>query len=214
MIGQRRCSQTMNCCWIFLENSRLHVVVPRGPRLLPLAPFTFYTCVCTNNGLGLNLSKYAFDIQEMVAYVLNREMVLLLLIVMWKFVAYFIFLNLTSMISSTCNSHPESEEESMILSRLSESCGSLSSCSILVVLSVHIWPIISFTWSFVLWDLHFSLSEWVVLYWFVLWWLLSVLSWCTLLCWYDLLKYLAIFLVAASNSVMWSVYWWTMTVWH
>ena len=28
-----------------LGNSRVQVVVPRGPRLLPLAPFTLYMCL-------------------------------------------------------------------------------------------------------------------------------------------------------------------------
>ena len=101
--------------------------------------------MCTNAGLGSNLSKHAFDIQEMMGPVSNREMVLLLLIVMGKFAAYFILLNLTSMISSGHDSHYESEEESMFLSSLSESCGSLSLGSVLVVLGVYVWQIISFT---------------------------------------------------------------------
>ena len=72
----------------------------------------------------------------MVAPVSNREMVLLLLSVTGKFAAYFKLLRLTSIISLAYDSHSESEEESMLLTRLSESCGSLSSGSGLVVLGV------------------------------------------------------------------------------
>ena len=53
-------------------------------------------------------------------------------------------------------------------------------------------------------NLHLYFFEWVVLYWFVLWWLLSVLSCCALLCWYDILNYLVISPIAFSNFVMWS----------
>ena len=72
--------------------------------------------------------------QEMVASVSNREIVLLLLIVTGKFEAYFMLLNLTSIISSAHESYSESEEESMLLSRLSEPWGSLSSGSDVVFL--------------------------------------------------------------------------------
>ena len=76
---------------------------------------------------------------EMVAPVSNREMVLMLLIVTGKFAAYFILLNLTSIISSADDSHTESDEESSLLSRLSESRGSLiSSGSGLVFLDAHV----------------------------------------------------------------------------
>ena len=73
VIGQSRFLQTMNCCWNVLGNSRLQVVVPRGLRLLPLAT--------------LSLSKHAYDIQEMVVPVSNKDIILLLLIVTRKFVA-------------------------------------------------------------------------------------------------------------------------------
>ena len=59
----------------------VHVVILTGPRLLPLAPFTLYVCVCTNAGLGCSLSKHVFDIQEILDPVSNIEMVLILLIV-------------------------------------------------------------------------------------------------------------------------------------
>ena len=98
----------MNCCWNFLGNSRVHVVVPWRPRLLPLAPFTLY--VCGSVGLGSSLSKHAFDIQEMVVPVSNKDMVLFLLIVTVRFTAYFVLFNLTSIISSSHDSHSESEE--------------------------------------------------------------------------------------------------------
>ena len=111
----------MNCYWNFLGNSWLHIVVLIGTRLLLLAPFTLNVCVWTNAGLGCNLSKHAFDMKEMVTPVSNREMVLLLLIVTGKFAAYFILLNLTSIISSVHNSHSESDEESRLLSELLES---------------------------------------------------------------------------------------------
>ena len=66
-----------------------------------------------------SLSKHAFDMQEMVAPVSNKDMVLFLLIVTGKSAAYFVLLNLTSIISSACASHSESEEELSILSELS-----------------------------------------------------------------------------------------------
>ena len=65
--------------------------------------------------------------QEMVVPVSNRKMVLLLLTVTQKFAAYFIFLNLTSIILLAHASHFESDEESRLLSGLSESRGSLMS---------------------------------------------------------------------------------------
>ena len=77
--------------------------------------------------------KTCFDIQEMVAPVSNREMVVLLLIGTGKFPTYFILLNLTSIISSAHDGHSEHEEESMLPSRLLVSYGSLSSGSDLVV---------------------------------------------------------------------------------
>ena len=63
----------MNCCWNFLENSRAQVVVLRGPRLLPLAPFTWHVCVSFSIGLGYSFSRHAFDIQEMVVPVSNKD---------------------------------------------------------------------------------------------------------------------------------------------
>ena len=84
--------------------------------------------------------------QEMVAPVSNREMVLLLLIVTGKFAAYFILVNLTSIISSAYDSHSEADEESRLLSGLSKSWGSLiSSGSVFVVSDAHVWPIILLT---------------------------------------------------------------------
>ena len=41
--------------WNFIGNSRVHVVVPIGPRLFLLAPFTLYIFVCTNVGLVCSL---------------------------------------------------------------------------------------------------------------------------------------------------------------
>ena len=113
MIGWSSCLQIMNCCWNLVGNSREHIVVPRGLTLLLSAPFILYACVWTNTGLGCYLSKHVFDIQEIVAPVSNREMVLLLLIVTRKVAGYFILLNLTSILSSACHSHFESEEDSM-----------------------------------------------------------------------------------------------------
>ena len=79
----------MNCCWNFLRNPRVHVVVQRGLRLLSLAPFTLYICVCIGVGLGSGLSKHAFDMQNMVASVSNKDMTSFLLIVTEKFVGCF-----------------------------------------------------------------------------------------------------------------------------
>ena len=120
MIGQRRCSQTMNC-WNFGGNYRVHVVILLGPRLLPMASFTLYVCVCTNVGLGCSLSKHAFHIQEIVASVAKREMVLFLLILTGKFAAYVMLLNWTSIMSSAHDSHSERDEESKLLSGWSQS---------------------------------------------------------------------------------------------
>ena len=129
----------MNCCWNFLGNSRIQVVVPRGLRLLPSAPFTLYVCVCFSVGLGSSLSKHAFDIQEMVVPVSDKDIVLLLLIVTGKFVAYFVLLNLTSVIWFSHDSHSKSEEELSMLSELSESwCSLLFSGSGGVLLDVHV----------------------------------------------------------------------------
>ena len=91
------------------------------------APFTLYVCVCTNAGLGSSLSKHAFDIQEMVAHVSNRDMVLFLLILTGKVTAYFILLDFTAKILYVYDSHSESKDESRILSELSESQCSLPS---------------------------------------------------------------------------------------
>ena len=121
MIGQRSCQQTINCCLNLGGNSRVHVVILIGPRLLPLALFTLYVSVCTNVGFGCSLSKQAFDIEEIVAPVSNRDMALFLLIVTGQFAAYFMLLNLTSIVSSACDSHSESDEESKLISGLSES---------------------------------------------------------------------------------------------
>ena len=73
IIGQSRCSQTMNICLNFFRNSSMQVVVPRRPRLLPLVSFTLYVCVCFSIGLGSSLSKHAFDIQEMVMPGSNKD---------------------------------------------------------------------------------------------------------------------------------------------
>ena len=61
----------------------------------------------------------------MVAPVSNKEIVLFLLIVTGKLTAYFVLLNLTSIILFSLDSHSESEEESSMLSELSESWCSL-----------------------------------------------------------------------------------------
>ena len=150
----------MNCCWNFLGNSRVHVDIPIGPRLFPSAPFTLYIFVCTNVDLCHNLSKHVFDIHETVVPVSNIYIVLFLLIDTGKFVAYFMLLNLISIISLVCDNHSESDEESRLLLRLLQSWWSLvPSCSDFVVLDVHVCPIISLTWSLVLCDLHVCLSE-------------------------------------------------------
>ena len=108
----------MNCCQNFLGDSRVHVVIPIGPRQFPLAPFTLYIFVCTNIGFGFSLLKHTLDIHEIVAPVSNRDIVLFSLIVTGKFVAYFRLLNLTSIISSVHDSHSESDKQSGLLSGL------------------------------------------------------------------------------------------------
>ena len=158
----------MNCCCNFLANSRIHVIVPIGPRLFPSVLFTLYIFVCTNFGLGCILSKHALGIHEIVVPVSNRDIVLFLLIVRGKFTAYFMMLNLTLIISSVCNSHSESDEELKLLSGLWESWWSLvSSGSDFVFLDVHVCPVIPLNWLMVLGVLHVCLSEvsYYKLYW-------------------------------------------------
>ena len=88
-------------------------------RLLPLAPLTLYVCVCVSVGLGSSLSKHVFDIQEMVAPLSNKDIVLMLLIVTGKFAVYFVLFNFSSIISLSFDSHSQSKEESSMLSELS-----------------------------------------------------------------------------------------------
>ena len=121
--------------WNSQRNSRVQVVLPRGPRLLPSAPLTLYMCVCVSVGLGSSLSKHVFDIQEMVVPVSNKDIVLLLLIVTRKFAVYFMLLNLTSIILFSLASHSESKEELSMLTDLSESW-----CSLLFSGSESVFP--------------------------------------------------------------------------
>ena len=82
------------------------------------------------------MSKHAFDTQEMVAPVSNKDIVLLLLTVTGIFTA-FLLLNITSIILFSFDSHSESKEESGMLSELSESwCSLLISDSEKVLLDV------------------------------------------------------------------------------
>ena len=149
----------MSYCWNFLGNSRVQVVVPRGPRLLPLAPLTLYICVCVNVGLGSSLSKHLFDIQEIVAPVSNKDIVLLLLTVTGKFAAYFVLLNLTSIISFSFDRHSKSKEELTMLLELSESwCSLLLSGSERVLLDVCVEFVISLSLSLLLHGLFLCLS--------------------------------------------------------
>ena len=76
---------------------------------------------CVSLGLGSSLSKNAFDIQEMVIPVPNKDIVSLLLILTRISAAYFALLNFTSIISFSFDSHSEFREESSMLSELSES---------------------------------------------------------------------------------------------
>ena len=73
------------------------------------------------------MSKHTFDKQEMVVPVSNKDTVLVLSIVTGKFVAYFVLLNLTLIISFSFDIHSKSKEELRMLSELSESW-----CSLLV----------------------------------------------------------------------------------
>ena len=52
------------------------MVIPIGPRLFLLAPFTMYIFAYTNVGLGCSLSKHALDIHEIVAPVSKRYSVI------------------------------------------------------------------------------------------------------------------------------------------
>ena len=53
----------------------------KGTWLSPSAPLTLYVWDCVSFGLGSILSKHAFDTQEVVAPVWNRDIVSLLLTV-------------------------------------------------------------------------------------------------------------------------------------
>ena len=106
----------------------MHIAVPRGYQdychqhhLLGMCVFVLMLV------WGPVCQKHAFNLQEMVASVSSRDVVLFLLIVTGKFAAYFILLSLNSVISSACDSHSESEEQSRILSELVESQFSLLS---------------------------------------------------------------------------------------
>ena len=81
----------------------------------------------------------------------NKDIVLLLFIVTGTFVAYFVLLNLTSIILFSCNSHSDSQEELSMLSELSESwCSLLFLASEGVFLDVCVELIISLTLSLLL----------------------------------------------------------------
>ena len=58
-----------------LGNYRVQVAVQRGPRLLLSMLFTMYGYFVISRGLGLNLSKHDFDMQEIDTPVLNNETV-------------------------------------------------------------------------------------------------------------------------------------------
>ena len=88
-----------------------------------------YVCVAVNGGLGCNLSKHAFDMQEIVAPVSNKNTAWLLILT-GKLVAYLVSLSLTSIISCTEDSYSESEADSTVLSELA----TLVLCGILSVL--------------------------------------------------------------------------------
>ena len=176
MTGQR----SMNCCWNILGNLRVHVVILRGQRLLPLAPFTLYLCVCTNAGLSWSLLKHSFYIQEIVAPVSNREIVLFLLTVTGKFTAYLTLLSLTS------------KNSFQVWWRVKVTIRTVGVIGVFdifriwyYVLDVLLWPIISLIWLLVLHDLHSSLFELTALLWFAPGCWLSVLLWYDLFCLYD-----------------------------
>ena len=95
----------------------------------------------------------------MVGPVSNKDIVFLLLIVTGKFGAYFVLLNLTSVISFSHDSHSESEEELSMPSELSQSwCSLLFSGSDGMLLGVCVELIILLT-SLLLHGLHLCLSE-------------------------------------------------------
>ena len=72
------------------------MVLPRGPRLLPSAPFTLYVCCVIMGDLGSSLSKQPFDMQDIVEPVSNKDSVWLLLT--GNLAAYLLPLSLTSII--------------------------------------------------------------------------------------------------------------------
>ena len=64
------------------------------------------------------MSKYAIDMQEMRASVLKKYTIRLLLTLTGKVAAYLLSLSLTAIILCSCDSHLESEAESVGLSEL------------------------------------------------------------------------------------------------
>ena len=95
------------------------MVVPRGPRLLPSAPFTLYVNLVMNGGLGSNLSKHTFYMQGTVAPISIKDTIWLLLTLTGKLAAYLLSLSLTYIISCSLDSHLESKAGSVVLSELS-----------------------------------------------------------------------------------------------
>ena len=143
------------------------MAVPRGPRLLSSAPFTQYRYVVTNRSLGSSMSKHAFDMQEIMAPVLNKDIIWLLLTLTAKLAAYLLLLSLTFIILCSWDRHPESEAEPTLLSELSISLLSgVSSVLVCVSLGEQVSEVFLFTSSLRWWGLCLCLSEWDVLLYF------------------------------------------------
>ena len=93
----------------------------KGTETVAISIITLYIYVNDSVGLGSSFSKHAFDIKEMVMHMSNKDTVLLLLILTRKCVAYFVLLNLISIILFSHDSHSKSDKELSMLSELSES---------------------------------------------------------------------------------------------
>ena len=123
----------------FLEEFQSTSSCAKGTETVAISSIYFvHVCVYVSVASGSSLSKHAFDIQDIVAPVSNKDIVLLL-IVTGKFAVYLMLLNLTLMISFSHDSHSEFKEESGLLSELSESqCSLLFLGSDGVLLDVHV----------------------------------------------------------------------------
>ena len=151
-----KCSQTMNCCWNLLGNSKVQVVVTRGSTLLLSVPCILYVCCVVKGSLGSSLSKQVFEMQAIVAPISNRDTVWLLLTLTRKLAAYLLSLSLTSIVLFWMQ---------LELSILELS--GISSDSVAMCWGVQVLEVILFTWC----------CEWALLLWLSVWGVFALFWW-------------------------------------